>query len=154
MQSKKSLNEIRKELHLLKDYEVLVYGSYAKGRQTPRSDIDIAILSRKKDSASQIKIWKQSLGKLPECYDIKVFELLPLEIKIGVINSYKVVFGNSLEISEYLYHFRKLWNDVKFRFYENQFSSFKEKLKLLRKAKTLGGRRALLKKKIQGSSKK
>lgn len=131
----KDLNKIKEELSGLKKYDAVIYGSYAKGRSGPKSDIDIAIISRKTSYAENIRLWKNLLGKIPENYDLKVFELLPLEIKISVIKNYIVLFGDRLDISEYFYHFRKLWNDTKFRFWANQFSSFKEKINLMRKAK-------------------
>ena len=38
---------------------------------------------------------------------IRIFELLPLQIKISVIENCRVVFGDKLDISEYFYNFRK-----------------------------------------------
>ena len=58
---------------------------------------------------------------------------IPQPVKIEIINNYKVIFGNQLEISEYFYHFRKLWKDMEKRYRENQFASIKEKRQLLRK---------------------
>ena len=40
-----------------------------------------------------------------------------------------------LELSEYFYHYRKLWKDVKQRFEENQFSGVDEKIAILKRAK-------------------
>jgi predicted nucleotidyltransferase len=127
----KDLQKIRTDLHLLMDYEVVVFGSYASKKADSRSDIDIAVLTRERDKTRCIEIWTEMLGKVPEGYDLKIFELLPLQIKASLMQNYEVVFGNRLDISEYLYDFRKLWNDSKQRFIENQFSSSREKIKAL-----------------------
>lgn len=127
----KDLQEIRDDLHLLRDYEVVVFGSYTSKKADSRSDIDIALLIKERDRTRCIEIWTEMLGKVPEGYDLKIFELLPLQIKASLMQNYKVVFGNRLDISEYLYDFRKLWNDSKQRFFENQFTSNQEKIKML-----------------------
>ncbi|HDH44732.1 MAG TPA: nucleotidyltransferase domain-containing protein, partial [Thermococcus sp.] len=57
-----------------------------------------------------------------------------LYIKIEIIRDYKVICGDELEISEYFYHFRKLWKDMEKRIKENQFSGVKEKVSLRRRA--------------------
>ncbi|MFQ6062409.1 MAG: nucleotidyltransferase domain-containing protein [Methanosarcinales archaeon] len=127
----KSLNEIKTDLSFVKDYEVVVFGSYASKIADKRSDIDIAVITREKNRKRCIEIWREILGKAPCTYDIKIFELLPLHIKISLIQKYEVVFGNRLDISECFYNFRKLWNDMKHRIEENQFQSTKEKIKVL-----------------------
>ena len=127
----KDLQEIRADLHLLMDYEVVVFGSYAIKIADSRSDIDIAVLTKKRDRTRCIEIWTEMLGKVTEGYDLKIFELLPLQIKASLMQNYIVVFGDRLDISEYMYDFRKLWNDSKQRFFENQFTISREKIKAL-----------------------
>ncbi len=127
----KSLEDIRADLSFIRDYDVVVFGSYASKRADIRSDIDIALITKEKDRNRCVEIWKKVLGKAPDIYDIKIFELLPLHIKASLIQNYEVVFGNRLDISEYFYNFRKLWNDIKYRIRENQFQSTKEKIKAL-----------------------
>jgi len=132
MTSKPSLEKIRADLSKLKEFEVVVYGSFCTSYFHQRSDIDVAVITRKTSPQTNQKTWAKLLGKAPDIYDIKVFELLPLEIKISIANNYQAIFGDRLEISEYFYHFRKLWVDVAHRFYENQFTSFREKEKALK----------------------
>lgn len=127
----KSIGEIKADLSFVKDYEVVVFGSYAGKRADKRSDIDIAVITREKDRDKCMKMWMEVLGKAPKTYDIKVFELLPLHIKASLIGNYEVVFGNRLDISEYFYEFRKLWNDMKYRFKENRIQSVREKVMAL-----------------------
>lgn len=128
MKSKLSLNEIKKDLKHLKKFEAVIFGSFASGYFTERSDIDVAVLTRKTDPEKNKKIWKNILKKGKQGYHLNIFELLPLNVKAEIMDNYIAVFGDRLEISEYFYHFRKLWNDSHKRFEENQFSGFKEKL--------------------------
>jgi predicted nucleotidyltransferase len=97
----KSIGELKIDLSFVKDYEVVVFGSYAGRRADKRSDIDIAVITREKDRDKCMKIWMEVMGKAPKTYDIKIFELLPLHIKASLINNYVTVFGNRLDISEY-----------------------------------------------------
>lgn len=125
------MEKLRHDLAKLKNFDGVVYGSYCTSNFHKRSDIDIAIITRKTSPATNQKIWSQLVGQAPDIYDIKLFELLPLEIKISIAKNHLVIFGNKLDISEYFYHFRKLWVDVAHRYYENQFTDFREKIKAL-----------------------
>jgi predicted nucleotidyltransferase len=129
----KNLDEIKTNLSFLKDYEVVVFGSYAGKKADKRSDIDIAVITRENDRNRCMEIWSDILGKAPGVYDIKIFELLPLRIKASVIKKYEVVFGNRSDVSEYFYGFRKLWNDMKHRIEENRFRSMEEKVAALKR---------------------
>ena len=124
----KLLQEIKSELTHLKKYEVIIYGSYASGTATRRSDRDVAIISKLSNPNRNKALFLKVVGRAPKKYDIKIFELLPLDIKASLMQHYTVIYGDPLEISEYFYHFRKLWNDVKQRYFENQFNSIDEKL--------------------------
>ncbi|MEA1944879.1 MAG: nucleotidyltransferase domain-containing protein [Euryarchaeota archaeon] len=127
--------DIRSDLLFLESYEVVIFGSYANKTANKRSDIDIAVITRMSDRARCIEIWKDLLGRAPPIYDIRIFELLPLQIKISVIENYRVVFGNKLDISEYFYNFRKMWRDAKHRFEENRFRSAREKIEAIKRYK-------------------
>ena len=100
---------------------ILLYGSYAKGSADKRSDIDICIVKPRSR-----KILERIYAKLGDKYDVKFFEDLPAYIKLEVIENYKVIFGNESDISYYLYRFRKLGQDMKYRIFANQFSSVRE----------------------------
>ena len=131
MSSKISTEKIKAELAGFKKYNLVIYGSYIGKNFNSRSDIDIALITMNPNPTKNKKIWLNLMGKVPEKYDFKVFELLPLDIKASLINNYIVIYGDSLGLSEYFYHFRKLWKDCHKRYSENLFSTIQEKLKAL-----------------------
>lgn len=135
MSGVRSLEEIRLDLGPLKDYEVVIYGSWSSGDWTPRSDIDIAVLSRRTDDHQNRQLWFSLLGKAPQPYDVRVFELLPLQFQINVVEKYKVVYGDPVEISEYFYPVRRRWRDVAHRMQAGEEISTRERIRRLRAPK-------------------
>lgn len=125
MPIKKSFEEIQEELKPLEEYNVIVFGSYLHKNY---NDIDIAVVTGKIDKKENIKTWNRLIGSIPEYFDLRIFEFMPLNIQGHIIENYKVVYGNSTEISWYFYHYRKLWNDMKGRYFSNLHKSVKEKL--------------------------
>ncbi len=100
---------------------ILLYGSYAKDTADKRSDIDICIVKpRRREVLTRI------FAKFGSKYDVKIFEGLPLYIKIDVIGNHKVIYGSEPEISYYLYHFRKEWEDMRYRIMSNRFRTASE----------------------------
>ena len=95
------IEKLKEDFEEFKDrvFGILLYGSYAKDEYTKRSDIDISLVGVDRDTYMEI------LGKLGNKYDIKIFEELPLYIKIDIIKNHKVIFGDELELSEYFYKF-------------------------------------------------
>lgn len=88
---------------------VLLYGSQASGDSTPRSDVDICIVAPEADRDALFKI---ILRHVREPYDVKIFESLPMYLKIQVIKNHVVVYAREiLDLYEYLYTYRKLWKD-------------------------------------------
>jgi len=134
------LEEIRSDLKALSGFWVVVYGSWARGEATPRSDIDVAVITRTENNEANLKTMKNLLGKTPSGYDVRIFESFPLHIKAEVMSNYAVVFGDPLEISEYFYYYRRLWKDVEQRYKENQFTSYKEVLQGIKRRKILRGK--------------
>lgn len=126
------LNNIRNDLKTLEKYQTVIFGSFLTKYFIPhRSDIDIAIITLNFEKEKNISLLKELAGEFSEKYDIKIFELLPLYLKIEIINNYRVLFGDPLDISEYFYHFRTLWRDMARRIKENQFKNITEKLESL-----------------------
>ena len=124
---------LAENLKTLKDkYEIVIYGSQVEGGIRPDSDIDITVITRESKIENNIEIQKELLGMYPLNFDVRVFELFPIYIQISIIENYKVLFGDILEISEYFYSFRKKWDDCKHRILSNQFSSHHERLNLIK----------------------
>ena len=120
---RKKLSKIKKDLAFLENFpeihSVLLFGSYASGEVTQRSDIDVCIvIPYEKDEKIVNRIYGIVVSKLsnkPE-YDISIFEQLPLYIKAEVIENHIIIFSrDELELYEYFYFYRKLWNDQKHR---------------------------------------
>ena len=130
------LEKIKKDLNFIKGYWVIIYGSFIDGNYiNGRSDIDVAIISQLKEREKNKELFETILSSIIPPYDIKVFELLPLYLQMEIINHYEVLFGDTFEISEYFYQFRKLWKDMKNRIENNQFSTIKEKIELIERRK-------------------
>ena len=112
------MDEIKKDFEFLKGRKevkaVLLYGSYARNEQNIRSDIDICVvaptLKTPKDFAKLLReIWRNVDANK---YDVRIFEELPLYLKIEVIRNHKIIFSEDpYELSYYFYHYRKLWKD-------------------------------------------
>lgn len=81
---------------------LLLFGSYAEGEQTKRSDIDVCIVKPLEGVLDEIH------GKLGGKYDIKVFENLPLYVKMEIIGRHEVIYGSKPDLTEYFYFFRRL----------------------------------------------
>ncbi|MDW7989698.1 MAG: nucleotidyltransferase domain-containing protein [Archaeoglobaceae archaeon] len=135
LSKKTSIEEIKKDLKTLSNYEVVIFGSYVTGEFRKGSDIDIAVITRLKDEKKNFEIQKSLIGKFKPSYDIRVFELLPIKVKASVFSDYIVLFGDGLEISEYFYHWRKIWEDVRHRI--SYHKSAEEKLKAIERGKRL-----------------
>lgn len=132
---KLSLDKIREELKELSDYEVVIFGSYVTGEFREGSDVDVAVITRIRDEKENISIQKRIAAKVRPIYDVRVFELLPLKVKASVFSNYIVLFGDELEISEYFYFWRKMWDDVKHRI--SYHRSYREKIEAIERGKKL-----------------
>ncbi len=128
-----SLKRIKEDLKPLSKYEVVLFGSYVTGEFREGSDIDVAIITRKRDFDENVAILKDAIGKVRPIYDVRIFELLPLKLKASVIENYIVVYGDELEISEYFYFWRKFCEDFKHRLY--YCSNYKEKIEAIERGK-------------------
>jgi predicted nucleotidyltransferase len=131
-------NIIKNDLSFVKEYWAIMYGSYVDENYiSGRSDIDVAIISQSKVREKNKELFDSLLPNIIPPYDIKVFELLPLYLQMEIINNYEVLFGDPLEISEYLYQFRKIWKDMKNRIENNRFNTIKEKIELIERRKEI-----------------
>lgn len=121
MRKNSLITKTKKDLSFLKDKmekgeieAVLLYGSYAENEQTARSDIDICVVAPKLKTSKEFssllgQIWRKIDASK---YDARIFEELPLYIKMEVIKRHLVIFSRSIpELHYYFYHYRKLWQD-------------------------------------------
>lgn len=116
-------SELKTDFAFIKDevQGVLLFGSAAKGELSKRSDIDIALVNPRTN-----KVLLKVFARLGQRYDVKIFEDLPLHIKMDIIKHHLVIFGDEVELSYYFYRFRKEWNDVEHRIRDNRFNSVRE----------------------------
>lgn len=132
------VEKIKSDLKSLSKYEVILFGSHVEGGVGPNSDIDIAIITRDRSENAKennINLLNELLGKFPPPYEIHIYELLPILVRYSIWHNYKVIFGDILEISEYFYEDRKIWDDCKHRILDNQFSTISEEIKYLKNLK-------------------
>ncbi|MGC9444799.1 MAG: nucleotidyltransferase domain-containing protein [Candidatus Methanospirareceae archaeon] len=106
---------------------IVLFGSYAEGEQTKRSDIDVCIVKPEEGVVDAI------YAKLGGKYDLTVFERLPLYIKLEVIRNHDVVVGDELALSAFFYFYRKLWQDMGHRMVENAFKTVGERMSYRRR---------------------
>ncbi len=138
------MTKIKDDLKSLKKFGLVIYGSYLNDSFIPyRSDIDIAVITQISTKQANLNLWRELLGKIPSLYDVKIFELLPLFIQIRIIKSRRIIFGDSLKISEYFYRFRKLWKDMAFRYESNQFKGIEGKIRTIKLRKRLTQNKSL-----------
>jgi len=122
--------KVREDLRFLFDNSlvlgVLVYGSVVTGESNERSDIDICVVSPSASDRVELSRWILSNVRA-ERYDVRVFELMPLYLKMDVVEQGEVIYSRDIyELYEYFYTFRKLWDDQKRR----QMLTEKEALEL------------------------
>ena len=117
------LREIKKDLEFIKDEVegVLLFGSAAKGELSKRSDIDLALV-RPSNKRVLFRVFERVGGK----YDVKIFDDLPLHIKMDIIKNHQIILGDEVELSYYFYRIRKEWKDMEYRIKSNQFKSVRE----------------------------
>ncbi|OFV68401.1 MAG: nucleotidyltransferase [Candidatus Syntrophoarchaeum caldarius] len=120
--AEESAGSIASGLWLQKDQRILAllqFGSTTKREATCRSDLDIAIVAPKiKDPDEMSRLLADAWKNLDtsEPYDIWLFEELPLYMKAQIIENHRVIFCRDLSaLYEYLYFYRKLWEDERHR---------------------------------------
>ncbi|HIE41095.1 MAG TPA: nucleotidyltransferase domain-containing protein, partial [Candidatus Aenigmarchaeota archaeon] len=126
MLSKRFYEKIKKDLNFLREYNVVLYGSILTPYFSERSDIDVCVITMNRDRDYNRRLWLSLLAKNKGSYDIRIFEFMPLFLKMEIIKNHKVLFGNKLEISEYFYFYRKIWKDMETRVERNRIKSVKE----------------------------
>ncbi|MCX9083740.1 MAG: nucleotidyltransferase domain-containing protein [Candidatus Methanoperedens sp.] len=130
MDTEELIAKLKIEFEFIKDETegILLYGSCATGTANERSDIDICIIK-----PQSREILKRIFQKVGGRYDIKIFEELPLYVKMDIIENYMMIFGDEPSISYYFYHFRKNWEDMRHRITSNRFKTVTDMITTRRK---------------------
>ena len=72
---------------------ILLFGSFADGTFTPRSDIDICVVFRKDISLKEATQFRVRVsGQLPEKADIQVFNILPQKVKLEIARNHRIIY--------------------------------------------------------------
>ena len=96
---------------------IILYGSFAEGKQTPLSDIDLAVYY---DGAKEerFKFRMKILGNVNDKFDIQTFQDLPLYVKKEVLKGKVMYCKESRFIYELERRASKEFDDFKHRFYD------------------------------------
>ena len=95
---------------------ILLYGSYSKSKNTNKSDIDICIVAPNEEVHQLLSFILQNINVEANKYDIRIFNELPLYIKIHIIEDGLLIYSsNKLDLYEFFFIYRKLWDDQKHR---------------------------------------
>ncbi len=94
---------------------IMLYGSWARNEAHEQSDIDICIVAP--EATDKAALWREALGGIRDPhYDVRIFEAMPLHMKMAMIEEGIVVQSKDvLELYEYFYPFRREWEDQKHR---------------------------------------
>lgn len=111
-----TLAELRADLAAFAGREVVAFGSWCGPDWSSRSDVDIALVTRSRDRRANERTWWESLGRAPDRYDVRVFELLPIHVRVDIALRHVVVFGDPGEIGEYFHPAFRQWTDVQQRY--------------------------------------
>jgi len=95
---------------------ILLFGSFTKDKNTSKSDMDICIVAPNEEKHQLLSFILQNINVQAKKYDVRLFYELPLYIKINVIEEGLLIYSpNKLDLYEFFYIYRKLWNDQKHR---------------------------------------
>jgi len=102
--------QIEKNFEFIKDkvFALILFGSFARNEQTEKSDIDICIVVKDKERIKEV--WDKILESgLTAKYDIKIFETLPLKLKVEIMRGGKIIWcENEKELDYYFWKYKKL----------------------------------------------
>ena len=95
---------------------ILLFGSFTKDKNTNKSDIDICIVAPNEEKQQLLSFVLQNINVQAKKYDVRFFYELPLYIKINIIEEGVLIYSlNKLDLYEFFYIYRKLWDDQKHR---------------------------------------
>lgn len=93
-----SFMDVLKQSKLLPKTDfVFLFGSVSRRKETPLSDIDFCV-SLNRPSPERLRARMSLLGKLPEHYDVQIFEDLPLYMKKSVLAGKLIYCSNQSKL--------------------------------------------------------
>jgi len=93
-----------------------VYGSSVTGKATERSDIDVALYYDIKDRSELHHLLFYISGFFPDKYDIHMFQLLPLYVKIEVFKGELIYTDDKGFVHDIAWETIKEYNDFEPRY--------------------------------------
>ena len=96
---------------------IILYGSFAEGKQTSLSDIDLAVYYDG-EKEERFKFRMKILGNVNDKFDIQTFQDLPLYVKKEVLKGKVIYCKESRFIYELERRTSKEFDDFKYRFYD------------------------------------
>ncbi len=89
---------------------LMLFGSRVSGEQTRKSDTDVCVVVGDRNKVKEVWDWVLESG-VTEKYDVKIFELLPLKLKVSVMKG-KVLWTKDLgELQYYFWKYKRIWDD-------------------------------------------
>lgn len=118
---KDKINLFMRKLKEMPDFNrvkfVFLFGSYSNGKQNKFSDIDFAVYY-KGDSKERFKFRLNILGKLPDNFDVQIFQDLPLYVRMNVLKG-KLIYNSDLDfVYDKAYETIKVFEDFKKYYYD------------------------------------
>lgn len=112
---KKIVDKIKRNKEVM---AIMLFGSYARKRITPLSDIDLCIMLDKKYKINDmVKKRLNYLTYAPDKFDIQVFQLLPLYVRIKVLKEGKILYSkDTRKIYDFAYQTIKEYERFKPRY--------------------------------------
>lgn len=95
----------------------ILYGSFAEGKQTPLSDVDIAVYY-KGSKEERFRFRMQILGRVSDKFDIQTFRDLPLYIQRAVLSGRVLYYDDSRFLYEVVRRTSKDFDEFKYKFYD------------------------------------
>ncbi len=109
---KKVVNKVKKNKDVL---AVMLFGSYAGRKISPLSDVDLCVILNKKYSSKEMTRKRlKYLTYASNKFDIQIFQLLPLYIKIKILKEHKILYSkNTRKIYDIAYQTIKEYESFK-----------------------------------------
>ncbi len=115
------INLFLKKLKEMPDFHkvkfVYLFGSYSNGKENKLSDIDFAVYYDGNRN-ERFKFRMKLLGNLPDDFDIKIFQDLPLYVRIGVLKGKLIYFQEKKFVYDMAYCTIKSFEGFKKYYYD------------------------------------